>query len=143
MPSDKHPGGAPTKYRPEYCADLIIHMSKGLSYQSFAGHVRVNIDTLYEWETNNPEFSDAKKKAMEINRLFWETAGIEGMYQPSGPGSTPLNPTIYIFNMKNRFPKEWRDRQEIESTVTQTTEHKVSEDLKPLIELFTKVLNDK
>lgn len=143
MADEPKKAGQPTKYKPEYPEKLKAWMEKGYSFQSFAGHVRVNIDTLYEWERNNPEFSDAKKEAMELSRVFWESVGIDGVYSTKdGPN---VNPTVYIFNMKNRFPKEWRDRHEVEAKVesTSSVEHKISEDIKPLIELFTKVLNDK
>jgi len=119
--------GRPTKYKPEFDALLIDHMASGLSYQSFAGECSVCIDTLYEWERANPSFSYAKKIGFEKNRTFWEKLGIQHIINKSdsssesfggGAGSSQsssrsLNSTVYIFNMKNRFPKEWRDRVEV------------------------------
>lgn len=108
-------GGRPTTYKKEYSEQLIEHMGKGLSFESFAGVCRVCKDTLYEWEKVHSEFSDAKKIGLELNRLFWEKLGVDYIKDEStaGVGSTKLNATVYIFNMKNRFPKEWRDKQEI------------------------------
>jgi hypothetical protein len=34
---------------------------------------------------------------------------------------TSLNSTVWIFNMKNRFKDEWKDRHEIETTPQQLT----------------------
>lgn len=107
-------GGRPTKYSPQFCSDLIDHMAQGMSFQSFAGVKGVNIDTLYEWSNANSQFSDAKKIGLERNRVFWEKVGIAGMMGKI----KNFNATVYIFNKKNRFPKEWRDRQEVQQVNT-------------------------
>lgn len=141
MPTDNHVGGAPSKFRKEFCQMLVSHMSEGLSFNAFAKIAQVDQDTLYEWVKVHPEFSEAKKRAFEENRFFWEKTGLDGMHQR--PDKPALNPTIYIFNMKNRFPKEWRDRQEIDAKVESKTEHTASPELAALKELFIKVLSDK
>lgn len=107
-------GGRPTKYDPLYCEALIEHMAKGLSYEAFAGSIKVAKQTLYDWEKAHPEFLDAKSIAIEQSRLFWEQAGVAGLINPY-QGDT-LNTSLWIFNMKNRFG--WRDRQpdEVERT---------------------------
>ena len=52
-------GGAPSKYNPSYCQELIDHMSTGYSFESFAGKIGVDRDTIYEWRKVHPAFSDA------------------------------------------------------------------------------------
>jgi len=108
--------GQPTKYREEYCELLIKHMSEGLSYECFAGVVEVCRDTLYDWEKANPKFKIAKGKAFSKCQIFWEKAGLEGMYM--GGKDNPFTSAVWIFNMKNRF--NWTDklRQEIDGKVT-------------------------
>lgn len=101
------PAGAPTLYNPKYCDQLIEHMAEGYSFESFGGLIDVCRDTLFEWAKVYPEFSDAKNRAYELNRLFWEKIGIS--IAKNGEG----NPTAWIFNMKNRFRKEWRDNQDL------------------------------
>lgn len=100
------PAGRPTDYKPEFCELLIEHMGEGFSFEAFAGVVNCNRDTLYEWANVHPEFSDAKKIGFERNRLTWERIGIDLARKGDG------NATAFIFNMKNRFPKEWRDKIE-------------------------------
>lgn len=114
--------GRPTKYKPEFCQKLIEHMSTGLSYESFASVAGVNRSVLYDWESVFPEFLEAKEAAFGQCLLFWEQAGIDGLYNTvemdeNGKAikSKALNATIWIFNMKNRF--KWRDRQADESDV--------------------------
>lgn len=138
--------GQPTKYKPEYCQMLKDHMGSGLSYISFAAVIKVNVDTLYEWEKDQPIFSETKKEAFNLNRLFWEKAGVDGLwdqkeYDEKGRVSSQksINSTLYIFNMKNRFPKEWRDRTEVkketEHSVEKETSAEIIELMKELIAL--------
>lgn len=114
-------GGRPTDYLPEHCQTLIEHMAKGYSYESFAGVVGTCKQTLYNWEKAHAEFLDAKKEAIEKCRLFWERIGIDHVVNISEESKTDegdtfkstksLNASVWIFNMKNRFPQEWREKQ--------------------------------
>ena len=117
-------GGRPTIYKQEFCDLLIDHMEKGYSYESFAGLLGVSKQTIYDWEKANPEFLDAKKRATEKSRLFWEKVGIENIVNietmekgESGNFTAvkkSLNSAAWIFNMKNRFKDDWKDKHENE-----------------------------
>lgn len=112
------PIGRPSKYKTEFCDMLIEHMKSGMSYQTFAAKANCSIECLYEWERTYPDFSDAKRQAFDLNREFWEKVAIEAT-----TGVNPdANATLIIFNLKNRFPKEWRDRQEVHSEINQKIE---------------------
>ncbi len=125
MSEEKRPTGRPSKYKTEYCEQLIEHMASGLSFESFAGVIEVNVDTLHEWAKVHEEFSDAKRLAFAKNMAFWEKLGIEHIINKTdseslGDGvssskSRSLNASVWIFNMKNRF--KWRDRQPDETDV--------------------------
>lgn len=104
------PVGRPTKYKAEYCEDLINHMKRGLSFESFAGAVSVCIETIYTWIREYPEFLEAKQIGFSKNRYYWESLGVAG----TAGKIDRFNSTAFIFNMKNRFPREWRDRHEID-----------------------------
>jgi len=104
-----NPVGRPTKYKEEYCEMLIDHMAQGLSYESFAAIAKVDRDTLYNWEKLHPKFSDTKRLAFAESQLFWEKAGLTGMFM--GGKENPFNATIWVFNMKNRF--NWVDKKEV------------------------------
>jgi hypothetical protein len=73
--SPKSNAGRPTKYKKQYCEQLILHMKNGLSFESFAAEVMVNRDTLYEWVDKHKEFSDAKGQGEVLSLSFWEKAG--------------------------------------------------------------------
>lgn len=104
--------GRPTKYKPEYCQQLVTFMAGGPGFEAFAGEIGVNIDTLHEWVKQHGDFSEAKKEAFGKNRLFWERISIGGM-----TGLIPnFNATVWVFSMKNRFG--WRDKQDIVASVS-------------------------
>lgn len=117
----------PTKYDPKFCEELVKHMAKGLSFEAFAGAIGVTKATLYNWEKDFPEFLDAKGIGWEKARIFWEELGIDNIINRSDSvshgkeggesSSRSLNASVWIFNMKNRFPAEWRDRTEVKSDV--------------------------
>jgi DNA-binding XRE family transcriptional regulator len=125
------PAGRPTIYEERFCDLLIEHMAKGLSYESFAGFLGVSKQTIYDWEKVNAEFLDSKKIGVEKSRLFWEQQGIDGLFdtkestkEEDGSWNSKerkLNGAVWIFNMKNRFKEEWRDKQEIETTPSTLT----------------------
>src|SRR5690606_1482922 len=90
----------------------------GLSIESFGGVVDVSKSTIYEWIDNFSDFSDSVKTGTEKSRLFWEKAGVKGLFNrsESGVGSESFNTANWIFTMKNRFRDEWRDKQEVDHT---------------------------
>lgn len=100
--------GRPTKYKEEYCQMLIEHMSSGLSFESFAAVIDVNRDTLYEWAKVHSDFSDTKKRAFDKCLLWWEKAGIAGLW---GTKDSQFNTGVFVFSMKNRF--KWTDKVEV------------------------------
>ncbi len=118
--------GRPTKYKPEYCQMLIEHGKKGLSFDSFAGAIGISRETLFDWARDITEFSDAKRQCTEFSRSFWDSKALEALsekneYDERGRviNSTRINPTVLIFNLKNRFRDQWRDQ--VVQTVDQTT----------------------
>lgn len=139
-PKPINKGGAPTKYKPEYCNQLIIHMEQGYSFESFGGVVSVSADTLYEWVKVHSQFSEAKKEGKSKSRLWWESQGRDGLWNETSKIGTEtitrsINATIWIFNMKNRFG--WRDRQEITAEIDHSSKDpKIVEQLtRQLLEL--------
>lgn len=117
--------GRPTKYTEELCEDVIALGKQGLSITQIAYEMDIARSTLYEWAEQHPEFSDAIKKARLYSQGFWENQLRTAALGMNPEGVTP-NPTLMIFQMKNRFPDEWREKQ--------TTEHEVSGAKKVVVE---------
>jgi hypothetical protein len=70
--------GRPTKYRPEFCAALIEHMRRGLTFEAFGASKEIGVakDTLYEWLKRHKEFSDARKRGMPLLEYFYIQTGL-------------------------------------------------------------------
>lgn len=131
----KHPGGRPTKYKPEYCEEIIKFFSaptvsvvledvvtksgevvtversvanKLPTFERFCANLSVTTDTLFYWANENREFSVAYKKAKELQKDFWIENSMAGRY----------NAAFTIFAGKNMFG--WRDKVEVEGNITHT-----------------------
>ena len=126
----KHPGGRPTKYLPEYCERIVSFFLAGgpdfarpmvvsdgkvgshiedhplgklpATFESFAHSIGVHVDTLNEWQSVHPEFSEAYKKAKQIQLDQICKGLLSQSYSAAGA----------IFMLKNCHG--WRDRSEIE-----------------------------
>ena len=104
------PVGRPSKYDESFCDQVIDLGKQGLSITQIACELDIHKDTLYDWKKTKPEFSDAIKKARDYAQGFWENALRTAALGMNPEGVTP-NPTLMIFQMKNRFPDEWREKQ--------------------------------
>jgi hypothetical protein len=100
-------GGRPTKFKTEYAEQLVEHMGRGYSFESFGGAVKVCKQTLYSWCEAHDTFKQAKALGETLSQYWWEQQGHAGLYM--GGKDTPFNATVWIFNMKNRFG--WRDKK--------------------------------
>lgn len=118
--------GAPTKYTEDKGEKLIEAMKQGFSYEAASAMLGVSKKTLYNWEKKYPEFLEAKEEGFRQSQIFWERIGLEGIYM--GGKDAPFQPSMWIFNMKNRF--KWTDRVEQKVEQTTTLEHLVNSTFK-------------
>lgn len=96
--------------------DYIKHRAAGFSKLSFPGCDYRTIDkhlSNYSFELRAEK--ELLEKAEREGLLTWEKIG--KTIAETGEG----NPAAWIFNMKNRYPADWKDKHEIESNVTQRT----------------------
>lgn len=104
--------GRPTKYRPEYCEQIIEHMAEGASITSFAAQIRVSRSTITEWVDTYPEFSASVKIAKAQAAAWWESLARNNAITGQG------NATLVIFGLKNMAADDWCDRREIDHSST-------------------------
>ena len=97
-----------TKYKPEYVEQVLIHMGKGYSFESFASKLDVDRSTLYKWCLAHSDFKEAKDIGVEKSRYCLERNLLRTAKTGKG------NVIASLFMLKNRFPNEWRDRKEID-----------------------------
>jgi len=106
----------------------------GLTDEQIANNIGIRRPTLYDWKNKYPDISDALKKGKEVidrqveNALLKRALGYE--YVETTKELTDLGLTVtkqvikqvspdttaQIFWLKNRKPKEWRDKKETEVT---------------------------
>lgn len=99
--------GRPTKYRREFCQQLIDYMKQGHAFETFAVDLNVTVDTLYAWIHKYPEFSEARAKGVLAGQKTLETLGLmiaAGKVKGSGTSA-------WIFLCKNKL--KWSDRVEV------------------------------
>ena len=99
----------PSRYE-QHVKDKLILVEgwarDGLTNEQIATNLGINVKTLYEWQKKHREFSNALKKGKEIVDREVENA----LFKEAKKG----NVTAIIFWLKNRKPKEWRDKQDME-----------------------------
>lgn len=104
------PAGRPTKYDPAFCDRIIELGREGASKAEIALEFGICYQTLDNWGEANPEFFNALKMAERLSQGWWEREGRKATFG----GVEGFNATSFIFNMKNRFKADWRDKQELE-----------------------------
>ena len=120
----KHPGGRPSTYRPEYADRLKEYFSTRPvtteiidgdrvevknpfpTLARYATDIGVHRETLLEWASKHPEFSDAYKAAKALQEANLVEGAMCGAYSQA----------FAIFTAKNVLG--WRDKTEIDQTVT-------------------------
>jgi hypothetical protein len=131
----KHAGGRPTKYKPQYCEQLIAYMTqepwedvevthtnrKGETWTetkrranpirfvtAFAYEIGVTRETLAEWCRVHPEFSDAYTRAREMQSEHLLQCGFMGLSDATMTKFAAVNLT------------DLRDKTDLEHGVTDT-----------------------
>jgi len=102
------PGGAPTKYKPEYCDRIkeyfsvepftvmykkeyfmngelksetpILTANELPTFEGFADSIDVDDDTVVEWTKVHNEFSAAYTRAKKKQERIWKVNGLQGLY---------------------------------------------------------------
>lgn len=104
--------GRPTDYDPAYCDKVIELGREGASKAEMAHALGCTRKTMDAWAEVHPEFLYSVKTAIEAAQGWWESEGRKATFG----GSPGFNATSFIFNMKNRFSADWRDKHDHELT---------------------------
>lgn len=101
------PAGRPPTYRAEMCDTVIECGRKGFSRAEIAAELDISRQTLYRWEHEYQEFSDALSRAHDLSLAWWEREPRENL------GSREFNAGLWKQCMSGRFPAEpYRERVE-------------------------------
>lgn len=134
----KHAGGRPTKYDSTKNEWVEKMCRLGCTDGELAEFLEVNEDTIHEWKKCHPQFSESIKKGKDYadanvaDRLYQRAMGFEHASEELKVVTTagkhagskvervkiqkiyPPDTTAAIFWLKNRRPKEWRDKHEVD-----------------------------
>lgn len=103
------PAGRPTKYDPSICERVVAMGKYGASKAEMALELDIDYTTFLAWQDKHEEFSKAVKRAEQNSKGWWERLG-----RQSANGEVDgFNATSFIFNMKNRFKDDWKDRHDL------------------------------
>lgn len=134
--------------QPDGLTRLEAYARDGLTDEQIANNMGITTSTFYEWKKKYPNISESLKKGKEVvdiqveNALYKKALGynakvlkhfkLKDIYY-DGEGRrcekeylkevfdevhVPPDTTAQIFWLKNRKPAEWRDKQEIDTTLT-------------------------
>jgi hypothetical protein len=134
--SEKGVGGRPTSYREDYAKQAEKLCKLGATDEEMADFFEVAVSTISKWKLDFPEFSEAVKAGKKVadmevaHKLHERAVGAEwteeqaikikvGQFEERVEiveirKAAPPDTTAAIFWLKNRRPKDWRDKQEVE-----------------------------
>lgn len=128
-------GGRKTSYKPEYAKTAFKFCLLGATDEDLASLFEVTEKTINTWKKEHKEFSTALKEGKQdadaeiAHSLYQNAKGyshpdldikvIDGkIVKTKITRHYPPNTTSAIFWLKNRQPKQFRDKQEVENTLT-------------------------
>jgi len=123
----KSTAGRPTRYKTEYAEQARKLCLFGYTDQELADFFEVSKSTINKWKHDHKQFSDSIKSGKEnadiqvVDSLYRKANGYryqEEANSKEGPVMLEKyahpDTTAAIFWLKNRQPRKWRDKQDIE-----------------------------
>lgn len=127
--------GRPTSYHSRFCKPAKALCSLGATHQQLAEYFEVSVVTIWNWINAHKEFFNATKLGKDsadyrVERSLYERAlgyshpdeeikvvscgeGMSEVVRVPTVKHYPPDPASMIFWLKNRRPKEWRDKIEM------------------------------
>lgn len=136
--------GRPTKYEERMNEQVEKLCRLGATDKELADFFEVEESTINNWKLEHPEFLESIKNgkvqadANVADRLYQRAMGYEHeedvIFNDKGNPMVvpttkhyPPDPTSMIFWLKNRRPKDWRDRQEIAHSIEEKQTFKIGD----------------
>jgi hypothetical protein len=112
------PAGRPTVYDPKFIDILNGMGDEGEGMAEAWAALGIGRQSFYDFQKQYPEFSDAVNGMKARSQAWWERNGRLATF---GMREEAFNATAFIFNMKNRFGDDWREKSEVEQKVFNVT----------------------
>jgi transposase len=121
----KHPGGRPTKYKPEFVQAIVQNGRKGMTVAEMADEFDVSIQSLYEWSGVYPEFSEAFSRAQEAAEACWARKIRDGLEKAPSEFQGAAN----LKYMAQRF-KGWSEKAHVDTREVDPADEAETPDLR-------------
>lgn len=99
---------ANSKFKIEYCDQVVQLGKEGKSPAQMAAHFDVSRQTIDNWADKHPKFLDAYARARVHAQAWWEEKGMSGMF------SRDFNAQIWKKSMEARFRDDYTDRKDVD-----------------------------
>jgi len=115
--------GYPTKYKPEYCEQVITHITEpdGTSLTSFAAEIGVSRQVINIWKNTHPDFFAACERAKAELTKWWESRAREVGKSGGGNGQSGM----IALALKNFGADDWSEKSAIQITGNVTHSHEI------------------
>lgn len=117
------PAGRPTKYKPEYCEQVVALGKEGKSLVQMCAAFDIARSTIDQWAEDNPEFSEALARAKVYAQDWWEEVGQKALW------ADKFNAPVWKKSMEARFRDDYTERKELDHNGQIVLIDKGSEDL--------------
>jgi len=102
-----------SKYRPEYCQEVIDILKSGKSKAAICSRLGITRPTLHTREATYPDFASAMNYGLQKAQELWEEKGERGIDgEIKNFGAAP-----WIFTMKNRFREDYAEEKSDNNSV--------------------------
>ena len=106
----KRPVGRPTKYKPEYCEEIIELGKQGKSIAQMASHFDVDKASIFRWAEESNDFRTALARAKAHSQTWWENAAQQNM------DNRNFNAQLWLKSVASRFREDYTEKQVTELT---------------------------
>lgn len=106
----KRPVGRPTKYKPEYCEQIIELGKAGKSIAQMASHFDVDKASIFRWSEESEDFRTALARARAHSQTWWENAAQQNM------DNRNFNAQLWLKSVASRFRDDYTEKQVTEIT---------------------------
>lgn len=97
--------GRKSKYNPEMLPAVEMWARAGLTEAEIGIKLGVSVTTITTWKNKHPAFL----AALKTNKDVADAKVVQALYKNALGGDT----TAMIFWLKNRQPKDWRDKRDL------------------------------
>lgn len=103
----KRPVGRPTKYKPEYCDEVLELGKQGYSVAEIAAHFEVDKASLYRWQEEDPNFALSMARAKSFEQAWFEREARSNMK------NREFNANLWYRSAASRFRDDYTERKEL------------------------------